>query len=46
MNLKREIAIENLLEGFSHDPDCVNCFQREVEVLASINHPHIAAIHR
>ncbi|PYS32288.1 MAG: hypothetical protein DMG14_34905 [Acidobacteria bacterium] len=43
--LKREIAIKILPEEFSLDPDRVNRFQREAEVLASLNHPNIAAIH-
>src|SRR3974390_1083430 len=43
--LKRDVAIKILPEEFSHDADRVNRFQREAEVLASLNHPNIAAIH-
>jgi eukaryotic-like serine/threonine-protein kinase len=43
--LKREVAIKFLPEEFSRDPSRVNRFQREAEVLASLNHPNIAAIY-
>jgi serine/threonine-protein kinase len=43
--LKREVAIKILPEEFSRDPDRVARFQREAEVLASLSHPNIAAIH-
>jgi Tol biopolymer transport system component len=43
--LKREVAIKILPEEFSRDPDRVSRFQREAEVLASLNHPNIAAIY-
>jgi eukaryotic-like serine/threonine-protein kinase len=43
--LKREVAIKILPEEFARDPDRVNRFQREAEVLASLNHPNIAAIY-
>ncbi len=43
--LKREVAIKILPAEFSRDPDRVSRFQREAEVLASLNHPNIAAIH-
>src|SRR6516165_2935439 len=45
LKLKREVAIKVLPEEFSRDPDRVSRFQREAEVLASLNHPNIAAIH-
>jgi hypothetical protein len=45
LKLKREVAIKILAEEFSRDADRVNRFQREAEVLASLNHPNIAAIH-
>jgi Tol biopolymer transport system component len=43
--LKREVAIKILPEEFSRDNERVNRFQREAEVLASLNHPNIAAIY-
>src|SRR2546430_3069617 len=43
--LKREVAIKILPEEFGRDPDRVSRFQREAEVLASLNHPNIAAIY-
>src|SRR5262250_960621 len=45
LKLKREVAIKILSEEFSQDADRVRRFQREAEVLASINHPNIAAIY-
>src|SRR5256886_10548628 len=43
--LKREVAIKILPEEFGRDADRVSRFQREAEVLASLNHPNIAAIY-
>src|SRR5215467_5831555 len=43
--LKRDVAIKTLPDEFSHDPDRLSRFQREAEVLASLNHPNIAAIY-
>jgi serine/threonine-protein kinase len=43
--LKRDVAIKTLPDEFSHDADRLNRFQREAEVLASLNHPNIAAIY-
>jgi serine/threonine protein kinase len=43
--LKREVAVKVLPGEFSRDPERVLRFQREAEVLASLNHPHIAAIY-
>src|ERR1700681_2650692 len=45
LKLKRDVAIKILPEEFSRDPDRVARFQREAEVLASLNHPNIAAIY-
>ena len=41
--LKREVAVKILPDEFSRDTDRVARFQREAEVLASLNHPNIAA---
>jgi serine/threonine protein kinase len=43
--LKREVALKILPESFASDPDRLARFQREAEVLASLSHPNIAAIH-
>jgi serine/threonine-protein kinase len=43
--LKREVAIKILPEEFSRDPDRVARFQREAQVLASLNHPNITGIY-
>ncbi|MBI4473483.1 MAG: protein kinase [Acidobacteria bacterium] len=43
--LKRDVAIKVLPNEFSRDADRLSRFQREAEVLASLNHPQIAAIY-
>src|SRR5215470_11973045 len=43
--LKRDVAIKILPDEFSRDADRVSRFQREAELLASLNHPNIAAIY-
>jgi eukaryotic-like serine/threonine-protein kinase len=43
--LGRSVAIKFLPEGFSHDGERVARFQREARVLASLNHPNVAAIY-
>src|SRR5207342_1341360 len=43
--LGRSVAIKLLPEGFTHDTDRATRFEREARVLASLNHPNIAAIH-
>jgi serine/threonine protein kinase len=43
--LGREVAIKVLPEEFAMDHDRVARFQREAKLLASLNHPNIAAIH-
>jgi serine/threonine-protein kinase len=43
--LGRDVAIKVLPEEFARDTDRVARFQREAKVLASLNHPNIAAIH-
>ena len=44
-NLKREVALKVLPEGFSQDPDRLARFQREAELLATLNHPNIASVY-
>jgi predicted ATPase len=43
--LKRDVAIKSLPPGFARDPERSRRFQQEAEVLASLNHPNIAAIY-
>jgi serine/threonine-protein kinase len=43
--LRREVAIKTLPEEFAKDPDRLGRFEREATLLASLNHPSIAAIH-
>src|SRR6202521_2200968 len=43
--LKREVAIKILPDEFSRDASRVSRFQREAEVLASLNHPNIGSIY-
>jgi len=43
--LKRDVAIKVLPQKFSSDSERVARFEREAEILASLNHPHIAAIY-
>ena len=44
-NLKRQVAIKVLPASVAGDADRLARFQREAEVLAALNHPHIAAIY-
>ena len=43
--LNRDVAIKVLPELFALDPDRLARFKREAQVLASLNHPNIAAIY-
>jgi len=43
--LHRDVAIKVLPPAFAADPDRMARFEREAQVLASLNHPHIAAIY-
>ena len=43
--LNRDVALKILPEAFADDPDRLARFQREAQVLASLNHPGIAAIY-
>ncbi len=44
-DLGRDVAVKVLPAAFHTDPDRLARFQREAQVLASLNHPAIAAIH-
>jgi serine/threonine protein kinase len=43
--LGRQVAIKTLPEAFAADPERFARFEREAKTLASLNHPHIAAIY-
>src|SRR6266581_868393 len=43
--LNRDVAIKVLPELFGADPDRLARFQREAQVLASLNHPNIGGIY-
>ncbi len=43
--LNRDVAIKVLPEAVAEDAERLARFQREAQVLASLNHPHIAAIY-
>ena len=43
--LARDVALKVLPDVFALDPDRLARFRREAQVLASLNHPHIAAIY-
>jgi len=43
--LRREVAIKVLPDAFSTDPERLARFEREAQLLASLTHPNIAAIH-
>jgi serine/threonine protein kinase len=43
--LKREVAIKILPDTFVNDVERIARFQREAELLATLNHPAIAAVY-
>ena len=44
-SLDRQVAIKVLPGAFAHDVERLARFEREAKTLASLNHPHIAAIY-
>jgi len=45
VRLQRDVAIKVLPDRFANDAERLSRFQREAQVLASLNHPNIAQIH-
>jgi Tol biopolymer transport system component len=45
VRLGRDVAVKILPRAFTADPDRLARFEREARMLASVNHPHIAAIY-
>jgi eukaryotic-like serine/threonine-protein kinase len=43
--LARDVALKVVAESFAHDPERVARFHREAQLLAALNHPHIATIY-
>ena len=43
--LERDVAIKVLPEDVAADPDRLARFEREAKLLASLNHPNIAAVY-
>ena len=43
--LNRRVALKILPDAFAADPDRLARFQREAQVLASLNHPNTGAIY-
>lgn len=44
-NLERDVAIKVLPDAWASDPERLARFRREAQLLASLNHPHIAQVY-
>jgi serine/threonine-protein kinase len=42
--LNRDVAVKVLLSSVANDPDRLARFTREAQLLAALNHPHIAQV--
>jgi serine/threonine-protein kinase len=45
MHLQREVALKLISTTFDGDPDRIARFEREAQLLAALNHPHIATVY-
>ena len=45
LSLDRKVALKFLPEAFTSDPERMARFEREAKLLASLNHPNIAAVY-
>src|SRR5579872_5057007 len=45
LKLNRGIAIKILPDLLARDHECLERFRREAQLLAALNHPHIAYVH-
>ncbi len=45
LKLNRQVALKILPDSFAHDPERLARFDREAKLIASLNHPNIAAIY-
>src|SRR5882724_8489674 len=43
--LNRDVALKILAPAFARDPELMARFEREAELLASLNHPNIATVY-
>ncbi len=44
-NMNRQVAIKVLPREFLHDPQFINRFKREVQLIAELEHPHILPVY-
>jgi dipeptidyl aminopeptidase/acylaminoacyl peptidase len=45
IKLRRDVAVKVLPRSFANDSERISRFEREAQLLASLNHPHIAVIY-
>ena len=43
--LNRDVALKTLSREFAADAERIARLEREAQIIASLNHPHIAAVH-
>ena len=44
-HVERDVAVKIFQEGIAADPEFVRCFDRDAQVIAALEHPHIAPIY-